>query len=80
MEKYQLVMKIRQIHQGGRELYGSPRITQELRAQGYHYNEKRIGNLMRLGRVAAKTRGWFKVTTTSKAQVGGCPESGEPGL
>lgn len=70
VENDQLVMKIRQIHQGSRELYGSPRITQELRAQGYHYNEKRIARLMRLGRVAAKTKRRFKVTTTSKHKLG----------
>lgn len=54
VENDQLVMKIRQIHKGSRELYGSPRIA----------------NLMRLGRVVAKTKRRFKVTTTSKHKLG----------
>ncbi len=69
-ENEQLVVKIRQIHRGSRALSGSPRITQELNAQGYHYNEKRLARLMRLGRVAAKTKRRCKVSTTSKHKLG----------
>jgi len=65
-ENEQLSLKIRQLHRDSRELYGSPRITQELRAQGCHYNEKRVARLMRLGNRAGKTKRRFKVTTKSQ--------------
>ncbi len=65
-ENEQVLLKIRQIHRQSKQRYGSPRITEELRAEGYQYNEKRIARLMRLGKIAAKTKRRFKVTTKSK--------------
>jgi len=65
-ENEQLLLKIRQIHRKSKQRYGSPRITEELREEGYHYNEKRIARLMRLGNIAGKTKRRFKVTTQSK--------------
>jgi len=65
-ENEQLILKIRQIHRKSKQRYGSPRIAQELNDSGYHYNEKRIARLMRLGKIAAKTKRRFKVTTKSK--------------
>jgi putative transposase len=61
-----LLLKIRQIHRRSKQRYGSPRITEELRAEGYQYNKKRIARLMRLGKIAGKTKRRFKVTTKSK--------------
>ena len=65
-ENEQLLLKIRQIHRQSKQRYGSPRITEELRAEGYQYNKKRIARLMRLGNIAGKTKRRFKVTTKSK--------------
>jgi putative transposase len=65
-ENEQLLLKIEQIHRRSKQRYGSPRITEELRAAGYPYNKKRIERLMRLGNIAGKTKRRFKVTTKSK--------------
>jgi transposase InsO family protein len=65
-ENEQLLLKIRQIHRMSKQRYGSPRITEELREEGYRYNKKRIARLMRVGNIAGKTKRRFKVTTKSK--------------
>jgi len=58
--------KIKDIYQQSRCLYGSPRITAELRAQGTSYNHKRVARLMRVSDIQARTRKKFKVTTNSR--------------
>lgn len=62
----QLVSQIRLVHERSRRLYGSPRVTDELRDQGYVCNEKRVARLMRLHGIRAKTARKFRVTTDSK--------------
>ena len=66
LENDSLFEKIQQIHQKSRCLYGSPRITAELNAQGIRCNHKRIARLMRCGNIRAKTKKRFKVTTNSR--------------
>jgi transposase InsO family protein len=65
-ENEQLIFKIRQIHRKSKQRYGSPRITEELKDQGYRYNEKRIARLMRLDNIAGKAKRRFTVTSKSK--------------
>ena len=66
----EVVEEIRHVHQQSRKTYGSPRITQELRRRGKHYNRKRIARLMRAYGIRAKTKRRFKVTTqTTTAQA-----------
>jgi putative transposase len=62
----QLLSQIRIVHDRSRRLYGSPRVTAELRDQGYACNEKRVARLMRIHGIKARTVGKFKVTTDSK--------------
>lgn len=66
VENRRLLSQIRMIHERSRRLYGSPRVTAELRSQGYVCNEKRVTRLMREHGIRAKTVRKFKVTTDSK--------------
>jgi len=66
LENETLFEKIKDIYHQSRCLYGSPRITAELKAQGMVYNHKRVTRLMRVGSIHAKTRKKFKVTTNSR--------------
>jgi transposase InsO family protein len=60
---------IRQIWGKSRELYGSPRITVELRAQGYRYGKNRVARLMRETGIRSQTKKAFKVTTRSRSAL-----------
>jgi putative transposase len=66
VENRQLLPLIRQAYLKSRRTYGSPRVTDELRDQGYTYNEKRVARLMRLHGIRPKTVKKFKATTDSK--------------
>ena len=60
-----LTTHIKAIHEQSERLYGSPRITSELRDRGFHSNAKRVARLMREAGIRAKTVRRFKVTTRS---------------
>ena len=64
-ENERLVFEIRRAHDQSRKVYGSPRITEELKDQGLACSENRIARLMKLHGIAAKTKKKFKVTTHS---------------
>jgi len=51
----QLAEQIRQVHQTSRGTYGSPRLQEELKAQGQRHSRKRIARLMRRRGLRAKT-------------------------
>ena len=61
-----LLFYIRQIHAESNKTYGSPRMTDALRAKGIKCNHKRVERLMREQGIYAKTKRKFKVTTDSK--------------
>jgi putative transposase len=61
-----LLFYIRQIHAESNKTYGSPRMTDALRAKGIKCNHKRVERLMREKGIYAKTKKKFKVTTHSK--------------
>jgi len=61
-----LLSEIRQAHLRSRRIYGSPRITDELRDLGHICNEKRVARLMRQAGIRAKTARKFRVTTDSR--------------
>ena len=61
-----LVFEIKLIFEKNRKLYGSPRITAELRAKGISCGENRVARLMRINGIVAKTKRRFKATTDSK--------------
>jgi transposase InsO family protein len=60
-----LLSQIREVHQRSRCTYGSPRITQELRAQGHRVGENRVAELMRTAAIRAKSARRWKATTQS---------------
>jgi len=64
-ENESLGRQIRMIWSRSRELYGSPRITAELRCQGLRYGKNRIARLMREAGIRSQTKKAFKVTTKS---------------
>ena len=60
-----ILEKIKEIHKKSRELYGSPRIYQELRKRGLKINKKRVVRIMQKYGIRAKKRKKFKKTTNS---------------
>jgi putative transposase len=62
-ENERLGALIRQIWVKSRELYGSPRITVELQAQGVRCGKNRVARLMREAGIRSQTRKAFRVTT-----------------
>ena len=64
-----LLTKIREIWNLSRKLYGSPRITAELRAQGFRCGENRIARIMRQNGIASLIRKRYKVTTNSNHKL-----------
>lgn len=60
-----LVGRIRSVHQLSRRTYGSPRVHQELRAQGIQCSRKRVARLMRAHGVRARTVRRYRATTDS---------------
>lgn len=60
-----LLSQIREAHLRSRCTYGSPRITQELRAQGHCVGENRIAGLMRAAQIRAKSARKWRATTQS---------------
>lgn len=61
-----LDLEIRTAHKKSRALYGSPRITEELNAQGISCSKNRVALRMRKKGIVAKTKRRFKITTKSK--------------
>lgn len=54
------------IFENSKQTYGSPRITQELRAQGRRVSKNRIAEMMRAAEIRAIKPGRYIVTTDSK--------------
>jgi len=61
-----LLDNIQHIYEAAKGRYGSPRITAELRDQGYACSRPRVARLMRKHAIRARTRRKFKVTTNAK--------------
>ena len=47
-----------------RRTYGRPRLTHQLRLQGFHHGQRRIGRLMRAAGLSARSRRRFRPQTT----------------
>ncbi len=60
-----LTTRIQSIHQRSRQTYGSPRIHQELQAQGTPISRKRVERLMRESGIQVRPRARFVPTTDS---------------
>lgn len=61
-----LVTKIRQIHIGNRQIYGSPRIHGELVDQGERIGKNTVAHLMRKHNIQSKVHKRFIATTDSR--------------
>lgn len=61
-----LLVKIKAIHKGSRNTYGSPRVHRKLRAEGETCNQKRVARLMSDADIRAKQKRSFVATTDSK--------------
>lgn len=59
-----MLVHIKAIHRQHKGRYGAPRITAELRAQGFVVNRKRVARLMRAQGLAGRPRRRFRGTTT----------------
>lgn len=59
-----LLVHIRAIHRRHKGRYGSPRVTAELRDQGFHINRKRVARIMREHGIVGTPRRVFRGTTT----------------
>lgn len=60
----ELATKIARVHADHRRVYGSPRVTAALRAEGERVSEKTVARIMRENRLRARGRRRFKPTTT----------------
>src|SRR4051812_30349237 len=60
-----LAEAIQGIHGKSRRTYGSPRVHEELKAQGQHHGAKRVARIMREEGLRAKAPRRFRVTTDS---------------
>lgn len=61
-----LSTKIREVYQQSRGRYGSPRVQEELKAQGIACSKKRVARLMKAEGLHARRRRSYKKTTDSK--------------
>jgi putative transposase len=64
-ENMYLSERIRTIYDQKKQRYGSPRITAELRDEGFSCSKNRIARLMRKQGITARTKKRFRVTTNS---------------
>ena len=65
-ENEKILMEIRESHKNSNRTYGSPRITEDLQAQGTKCSKNRVARLMKVHGIVAKTVKKFKATTDSK--------------
>jgi len=62
----QLGTKIQEIHKQSMGIYGSPRITKELKMQGEKVSNKRVSRLMKKYDISSKIKRKYRSTTNSK--------------
>ncbi len=68
-EHERLLVRIREIWGACREVYGSPRIMAELRAEGYRCGKNRIARLMKENGIRSLMRRRFNVTRKSEHRL-----------
>jgi len=65
IQNIKLVSLIKEIHRASKYIYGSPRITDELRAMGYLVSTRRVARLMKEHGIHSRIKRRFKITTNS---------------
>lgn len=69
-----LTAKILTFHKASREIYGSPRIHKDLKADGERVGEKRVAHLMRKNGIQSKVAKKFIITTDSRNTQAPAPD------
>ena len=64
-ENHRLTQVIKQVFEESKRTYGSPRITANLKRQGYIISRPRVAKLMRKEGLRSKIKRRFRVTTNS---------------
>jgi transposase InsO family protein len=64
-ENILLLYAIKEVFFKSREIYGSPRVCEELNIKGYSCSEKLVERLMRISNLRSKINKKYKVTTTN---------------
>lgn len=62
----ELLEKIKKIHEENEGIYGSPKITNELKKQGFKCSKNRVAQIMRKNGIISKVKKKFKITTNSE--------------
>lgn len=65
-KRIRLLNRILELHAETHEVYGSPRIHQKLRREGFSVNRKTVEKLMRAHGICARQKKRFRSTTDSK--------------
>ena len=65
-----LIDKIRQAHRDSKYIYGSPRITAELRKKGENVSRSYVARLMKQHGIQSKVKKKYRVTTDSSHSFG----------
>ena len=68
-ENVRLVVQIRAVHSASDDNYGSPRVHEELRAQGNVVSLNRVRRLMKKRGIAARHKRKFRATTDSRRRL-----------
>ncbi len=66
MRQEQLTVKVQAVHRASGATYGSPRVHQELQAQGETVNVKTVAKVMKEAGIRGQQKKRFKATTDSK--------------
>ena len=74
IENEGLSQDIRRIFTQSKESYGSPRITQQLKAEGKHVSRPRVARLMRKNHLSSRMKRKFVHTTDSNHELEICPD------
>jgi transposase InsO family protein len=62
----ELLARIKAVYYGSRSIYGSPRVTAQLRCEGFLCGKNRVARLMRINHLRSRKQRRFKATTNSK--------------
>ncbi len=65
LDNEKLLKEIKQVHEQSRQIYGSPRITAELKSKNIICSKNRVARVMRKNKIRSKIKRKHKVTTTN---------------
>lgn len=69
LTEVELLDRIREVYNGSKQRYGSPRITAELRSKGMNVSKNRVARIMKKHGIKSKIRRRYKITTNSKHKL-----------